>query len=105
MNKKDFKWLYADVNKIATAFRQIGKMDMSILSNFGQSIYKVYILLEQLASRAENKTDFRDKIEKEIIRARKSSFFQERQLGQNEIVNGKLKDISDGQTDIGIVFF
>lgn len=84
MNKGDFEWLRADVNRMATAFRRIEKMDTAILSDVGQSACKVYILLEQLAARAENKTDFRDKIEKEIIQARKP-VFQEGRLGINEI--------------------
>lgn len=86
MNKKDFKCLCADINKMAIAFRQIEKMNIAILSDFGQSICKVYILLEQLAARAENKTDFRNEIEKEIIQARKPVFQEEeRRLGINEI--------------------
>lgn len=84
MDKKNFEWLCADVNRMAVAFRQMKKMDTAILSDFGQSVCKVYILLEQLAARAENKTDFRNKIEKEIIQARKP-VFQERGLGRNEI--------------------
>lgn len=84
MNKKDFKCLCADINKMAIAFRQMKKMNIAILSDFGQSVCKVYILLEQLAARAENKTDFRNKIEKEIIQARKP-VFQDMGLGRNEI--------------------
>ena len=84
MDKKNFEWLRADVNKMAIAFRQIEKMDTAILSDFGKSACRVYILLEQLAARAENKTDFRNKIEKEIIQARKP-VFQDMGLGRNEI--------------------
>lgn len=84
MDKKNFEWLRADVNRMATAFRQMEKMDTAILSDFGKSACRVYVLLEQLAARAENKTDFRNKIEKEIIQAKKL-VFQERRLGINEI--------------------
>ncbi len=84
MNRKDFEWLRADVNRMATAFRQIEQLDISILSNSGQAVCKVYILLEQLVARAENKTDFRNKIEQEIIQERKL-VFQEGRLRENEI--------------------
>lgn len=85
MDRKSFEMLCVDVKRMATAFRQMENMDTAILSNLGQSTCKVYMLLEQLAVRAENKTDFRNKIEKEIIQARKKSFFQERRLSANEI--------------------
>lgn len=71
MDRKDFEWLRADVNRMVTAFRQIEKLDARILSNFGKSACKVYMLLQQIALRAENKEDFRNRIEKEIIRAKR----------------------------------
>jgi len=84
MNRKDFEWMRADVNRTAAAFRQMEKMDAAILSSLGQSACRVYMLLEQIAVRAENKEDFRNRIEKQIIQA-KRPFFQESGLSADEI--------------------
>lgn len=85
MDGKSFEWMRADINRMATAFRQLEKMNTAILSNFGESTCRVYILLEQLVLKAEDKIDFRNKIEKEIIQSRKKSFFQKGRLSANEI--------------------
>lgn len=84
MERKNFEWLRADINRMATAFRQMEKMDAAILSNIGKSACKVYMLLEQIAARAENKEDFRNRIEKKIIQA-KRPYFQESGLSKEEI--------------------
>lgn len=84
MERKDFEWLRADISRMASAFRQMERMDAAILSNVGKSACRVYMLLEQIAARAENKEDFRNKIEKEIIQAKRLSL-QENGLSADEI--------------------
>lgn len=70
MNRKSFEWLQADINCKMAAFRKLEEIDVLVFSALGKSAYKVYAVLQQTIAVAENKADFRDKVEKKIICAK-----------------------------------